>query len=169
MTAAGHQHFFTAPSRAFSRRHPRAGWLLLAVLLLCAAGSAQAGRELPSGMLVGVVDSASFPVITLKRPRPSLLKRVVSLGLYDKTISYPVAVSVRIRDQKNLFVVNGQMPLLKEKFVGLKSGINGQVTQIWVMTEAEASEYVTRPGTRFPPEAKLLSDDSGTSTSTSSE
>lgn len=144
---------------------PRRGasLLALAAMLLLGAGTAEAGRELPAGMLVGVVDSASFPVITLKRPKPSLLKRVVSLGLYQKTISYPVAVSVRIRNENNLFVVNGLMPQLKNKFVGLKSGLSGEVNQIWVMTEAEAVAYVQRPDTRFPPQATLLKDDKSAS------
>lgn len=156
MIAAGLQHFLKARGWAT----PLRGALALAAMLLLFTGSAQAGRDLPAGMLVGVVDSASFPVITLKRPKPSLVKQVVSLGFYEKTVSYPVAVSVRIRNENNLFIVTGLMSQLKDKFVGLKSGINGEVNQIWVMTEAEAADYVTRPGTRFPPQATLLKGDS---------
>ncbi|XEG74148.1 hypothetical protein QA447_07920 [Pseudomonas sp. abacavir_1] len=156
MNAVAYRHSSTS-SRG-NRWRPL-GALLLALGLLLGACSAEAGRELPSGMLVGVVDSASFPVITLKRPKPNLLKQVVSLGLYQKTVSYPVAVSVRIRNENNLFIVNGLMPQLKDKFVALKSGLSGQVNQIWVLTEAEAEEYVQRPDTRFPPRATLLKDD----------
>jgi len=159
MIAAGLQHFFKARGWAT----PLRGALALAAMLLLFTGTAEAGRDLPAGMLVGVVDSASFPVITLKRPKPSLVKQVVSLGFYEKTVSYPVAVSVRIRNENNLFVVNGLMPQLKGKFVGLKNGINGEVNQIWVMTEAEAADYVKRPGTRFPPQATILKDDKSAS------
>ena len=164
MNAVAFQHSSTAPRGLDRWRGLGARLLALGALLLLCAGTAEAGRELPSGMLVGVVDSASFPVITLKRPKPNLLKQVVSLGLYEKTVSYPVAVSVRIRNENNLFIVNGLMPQLKDKFVALKTGLSGQVNQIWVLTEAEASEYVKRPDTRFPPRATILKDDQTAST-----
>jgi len=112
---------------------------------------AHADRILPSGMMVAFVDSAQFPVITLKRPKPSLLKQVVTLGLYRKTISYPLSVSVRIRDEDNHFLVYGLLPTLTGKFVAIKPGLDQRISQIWVLTAAEANEYVTRPGTLFPP------------------
>ncbi|SDH37737.1 hypothetical protein [Pseudomonas panipatensis] len=167
MNAEGLQRNFTARDRARPLRSLCARLLALGTLLLLCAGGAEAGRELPSGMLVGVVDSAQFPVITLKRPKPGLLTRIITLWMYDGTISYPVAPSVRIRNQNNLFVVSGLMPQLKDKFVALKSGLNGEVNQIWVLSEAEAEEYITRPGTLFPPVATLSGSSASTSSSTS--
>lgn len=122
----------------------------LALVLGCSL-PAQADRVLPPGMMLAFVDYAQFPMITLKRPRPSLLKQILTLGLYRKNITYPVAASVRIRDEDNHFLVNGMMPLLKGKVVAVKPGIDKQINQIWVLTEAEANEYATRPGTLFPP------------------
>ncbi|MDH0288259.1 hypothetical protein N7414_03960 [Pseudomonas sp. GD04087] len=120
-------------------------------LMLGLSTPALADRVIPSGMMVGFVDSAVYPVITLKRPKPSLLRRVVTLGLYNKTVSYPLSVSVRIRDQQNRFMVYGLLPQITGKFVGIKVGLDSRISQIWVMTEAEATEYVSRPDTKFPP------------------
>ena len=106
-------------------------------------------RQLPSDMLVGFVASAQYPVITLK-PKQSLLRSVLTLGLGRRQISYSVAPSVRIRTAQNLFIVYGRMPQLKGSFVGLKSDNNGQVKQIWELTEKEALDYVRRPDARFP-------------------
>ncbi len=41
-------------------------------------------------------------------------------------------------------------PQLEGSFVGLKSDNNGQVKQIWELTEKEALDYVRRPDARFP-------------------
>ena len=54
------------------------------------------------------------------------------------------------RTAQNLFIVYGRMPQLKGSFVGLKSDNNGQVKQIWELTEKEALDYVRRPDARFP-------------------
>ncbi|MCY1260178.1 hypothetical protein D9M68_169730 [compost metagenome] len=126
------------------------GWLAACALLLACAGPAQAARTIPSGMLIGMVDSASYPVITLKKPKPSLLVRIAKLWLYPKTVSYSVAVSVRIRDESGRFMVHGMLPQLAGKFVGLEADVNGQVRQVWVLTRQEADEYAARPDTRFP-------------------
>lgn len=138
------------PSRASLQR-----WTLQLLgalaLMLGLSSPALADRVIPSGMMVGFVDSAVYPVITLKRPKPSLLRRVITLGLYNKTVSYPLSVSVRIRDQQNRFMVYGLLPQITGKFVGIKVGLDSRISQIWVMTEAEATEYVTRPDTKFPP------------------
>ncbi|WP_345890299.1 hypothetical protein [Pseudomonas sp. PDNC002] len=112
---------------------------------------ALADRVIPSGMMVGFVDSAAYPVITLKRPKPSLLRRVMTLGLYQKTVSYPLSVSVRIRDQNNRFMVYGLLPQITGRFVGIKVGLDSRISQIWVLTDKEAAEYVMRPDTKFPP------------------
>ncbi|MBB4863856.1 hypothetical protein HNP46_002716 [Pseudomonas nitritireducens] len=120
-------------------------------LLLGLSSPALADRVIPSGMMVGFVDSALYPVITLKRPRPSLLRQVMTLGLYNKTVSYPLSVSVRIRDENNRFLVYGLLPQITGKFVGIKVGLDSRISQIWVLTEKEATEYVTRPDTIFPP------------------
>ncbi|WP_051070445.1 hypothetical protein [Pseudomonas sp. ATCC 13867] len=120
-------------------------------LLLGGMAPAHADRILPSGMMVGFVDNAVYPVITLKRPKPSLLRQVITLGFYKRTISYPLSVSVRIRDEDNRFMVHGLLPKINGKFVGLKLGLDQRINQIWVMTYEEASEYVTRPDTLFPP------------------
>lgn len=122
-----------------------------AVLLLGSTAPAHAGRVIPSGMMVGFVYSAQYPVITLKRPKPSLLRQVVTLGLYQKTVSYPLSVSLRIRDENNRFMLNGLLPNINGKFVGIKVGLDKRISQIWVMTNEEAAEYVTRPDTIFPP------------------
>lgn len=138
------------PSRASLQR-----WTLQLLgalaLMVGLSNPALAARELPSGMLVGFVDSAVYPVITLKRPKPSLLRQVITIGLYKKTISYPLSVTIRIRDENNRFMVYGLLPKITGKFVGIKMGLDSRVSQIWVMTEAEATEYVTRPDTLFPP------------------
>lgn len=120
-------------------------------LLLGLSTPALADRVIPAGMMVGFVDSAVYPVITLKRPRPSLLRQVMTLGLYKRTVSYPLSVSVRIRDENNRFMVYGLLPNITGKFVGIKVGLDSRISQIWVLTEREATEYVTRPGTLFPP------------------
>jgi hypothetical protein len=120
-------------------------------LLLGLSAPALADRVIPSGMMVGFVDSAVYPVITLKRPKPSLVRQVMTLWLYDKTVSYPLSVSVRIRDENNRFMVYGLLPQITGKFVGIKVGLDSRISQIWVLTEKEATEYVTRPGTIFPP------------------
>lgn len=120
-------------------------------LLLGLSAPALADRVIPSGMMVGFVDSAVFPVITLKRPKPSLLRQVMTLGLYNKTVSYPLSVSLRIRDEDNRFMVYGQLPKITGKFVGIKVGLDKRISQIWVLTQQEAVEYVSRPGTLFPP------------------
>ena len=120
-------------------------------LMLGLSSPALADRVIPSGMMVGFVDSAVYPVITLKRPKPSLLRRVMTLGLYKRTVSYPLSVSVRIRDENNRFMVFGLLPNITGKFVGIKVGLDSRISQIWVLTEREATEYVNRPGTLFPP------------------
>ncbi|MFR0688695.1 hypothetical protein ACLUTX_04840 [Enterobacterales bacterium AE_CKDN230030158-1A_HGKHYDSX7] len=120
-------------------------------LLLGLSAPAQADRVIPSGMMVGFVDSAVYPVITLKRPKPSLLRQVMTLGLYNRTISYPLSVSIRIRDEDNRFMVYGQLPKITGKFVGIKMGLDSRISQIWVLTQKEAVEYVSRPDTLFPP------------------
>lgn len=122
----------------------------LALVLGCIA-PAQADRVLPSGMMLGLVDSAQYPVITLKRTKPSLLKQVATLWLYNKTVSYPLSVSVRIRDENNHFLVYGLLPNVAGKYVAIKPGIDNRITQVWVLTVEEANEYATRPGTLFPP------------------
>lgn len=100
-------------------------------LLLGLSAPALADRVIPSGMMVGFVDSAVFPVITLKRPKPSLLRQVMTLGLYNKTVSYPLSVSLRIRDEDNRFMVYGQLPKITGKFVGIKVGLDKRISQIW--------------------------------------
>lgn len=138
------------PSRASLQR-----WTLQLLgalaLMLGLSSPALADRVIPSGMMVGFVDSAVYPVITLKRPKPSLLRQVITIGLYKKTISYPLSVTIRIRDENNRFMVYGMLPKITGKFVGIKMGLDSRISQIWVMTEAEATEYVTRPDTLFPP------------------
>ncbi|MFO1812921.1 hypothetical protein QOT72_30185 [Pseudomonas aeruginosa] len=126
------------------------GRALLCGLALLLCGGEALARQLPSDMLVGFVASAQYPVITLKKPKQSLLRSVLTLGLGKKTVSYSVAPSVRIRTAQNLFIVYGRMPQLKGSFVGLKSDNNGQVKQIWELTEKEVLDYVRRPDARFP-------------------
>ncbi|HBP5362927.1 MULTISPECIES: hypothetical protein [Pseudomonas aeruginosa group] len=143
MTAGGIP--FTGDGARLSR-----GKALLCGLVLLLGSSQSLARQLPSDLLVGFVASAQYPVITLKKPRQSLLRSVLTLGLGKKTVSYRVAPSVRIRTAQNLFIVYGRMPQLRGSFVGLKSDANGQVKQIWELTEKEARDYVRRPDARFP-------------------
>lgn len=119
------------------------GRALLCGLALLLCGGEALARQLPSDMLVGFVASAQYPVITLKKPKQSLLRSVLTLGLGKKTVSYSVAPSVRIRTAQNLFIVYGRMPQLKGSFVGLKSDNNGQVKQIGAHREGS-------PGLRTP-------------------
>jgi len=140
---------------AVPSRTPLPRWTLQLLgalaLMLGLSSPALADRVIPSGMMVGFVDSAVYPVITLKRPKPSLLRRVITIGLYEKTVSYPLSVSVRIRDENNRFLVYGLLPNIAGKFVGIKVGLDSRISQIWVLTEKEATEYVTRADTIFPP------------------
>ncbi|MNZ78561.1 hypothetical protein D3C78_971380 [compost metagenome] len=124
--------------------------LAASVLFFAGVAPAHADRAIPSGMLVGVVDSAMYPQITLRKPKPPLLTRMATLGLYKKTITYRVAPSVRIRDEDNRFMVYGMLPKVTGKVVGLKSDFSGQVSQVWVLTGEEAVEYARRPDTHFP-------------------
>lgn len=92
------------------------GRALLCGLALLLCGGEALARQLPSDMLVGFVASAQYPVITLKKPKQSLLRSVLTLGLGKKTVSYSVAPSVRIRTAQNLFIVYGRMPQLQGQF-----------------------------------------------------
>lgn len=76
------------------------GRALLCGLALLLCGGEALARQLPSDMLVGFVASAQYPVITLKKPKQSLLRSVLTLGLGKKTVSYSVAPSVRIRTRR---------------------------------------------------------------------
>ena len=130
-----------------ARLSPGRALLCGLALLLCGGEAGAAVAERHAGGLRG---QRAVPGHHPEEAQAELLRSVLTLGLGKKTVSYSVAPSVRIRTAQNLFIVYGRMPQLKGSFVGLKSDNNGQVKQIWELTEKEALDYVRRPDARFP-------------------
>lgn len=125
------------------------GRALLCGLALLLCGGEALARQLPSDMLVGFVASAQYPVITLKKPKQSLLRSVLTLGLGRNRQLFGGAVGAHPHGAEPVHRLWPHAQL-KGSFVGLKSDNNGQVKQIWELAEKEALDYVRRPDARFP-------------------
>jgi hypothetical protein len=123
--------------------------LFVSLTLLVASVEAEAARVLPSGLLMGPVRSASYPFITLEKPKRGLVEKVLRFGR-TPVVTYRLTVGVRIRTEEGRFIVTGMLPTLAGKVVAMRGAGDGDIDEIWVLTREEAEQYAGREGTRFP-------------------
>lgn len=122
---------------------------LMAILLLglMLAAPAWAGRVLPQDMDMAVMKSGQYPEVVLTSEGFSWLK-LLTLGWLDKAQAFQLTPAVRIRNQQNLFVTYNHLPRFAGQAVAVRRNPAGQISEIWILTEAEKEVFRQRAKAR---------------------
>lgn len=117
---------------------------ILTLFILLCASSAWAQRDVPSDMSVAVLKQVALPHIKLSSGGFSWTK-FLTLGLVDgNSADFQVSRFVRIRDEKDRFIVLGRLNAQVGKPVAVKRDGAGTVREIWVLTADEVQAYAER-------------------------
>lgn len=117
--------------------------LVLISGLFFVMGSAWAARMIPPNMQVAKLKAASYPTVVLANDGWDWMK-VLTLGWLDGSQTYQMTAGVRIRNQKNLFVVHGQLPRFAGEAVAVRFGNANQIEEIWILTPQERDQLRLR-------------------------
>lgn len=115
------------------------GWLALCVLLCSSPAWTQ--RTLPNDMDVAVLKKVELPYLTLSRGGFSWT-RLFTLGLVDgNSAKLQVTRFVKIRDEKDRFLVLGRLTRQEGRVVAFRRDDAGIVREIWILDEGEAEAF----------------------------
>ena len=113
---------------------------MLLVLTLCVLSPVQAGRIIPANMVLYEIRDVAEPMVEVLPPRASWV-RWITLGLVDDAQVFKMSPALRIRDEKNLFILRQYLPAQKGKIAAVRYDTMGMVGEIWLLTPQEVDQY----------------------------
>lgn len=120
------------------------------VLILLFSPLTWAQRTVPAEMEVAVLKQVAYPQIVLGDGGFPWLK-VLTLGLLDNRDSaFNTTHDLRIKDERNRFIVRGRLAVHTGKTVAVRRDGAGNITEIWVLTDAEQRMFEQRAAALKP-------------------
>ncbi|MDO1509997.1 MULTISPECIES: hypothetical protein [unclassified Neisseria] len=121
---------------------------LFTLLILLCSSLTWAQRTVPDDMDVAVLKQVAYPQVVLSNDGISWLK-ILTLGWLDNNVSaFNTTHDLRIRDERNRFVVRGKLASKTGKTVAVKRDAEGNINEIWVLTEGEEEAVKQRAAVR---------------------
>ncbi len=109
---------------------------LFAVLIMCVATAAWAGRAVPPNMSVAVLQQVNDPQVVLSPDGFSWLS-FFTLGWLKSSTAYQTVEGVRIRDENNRFIVKNRLPAKVGRPVAVRMDEDKRIVEIWVLSPEE--------------------------------
>lgn len=109
-------------------------WLTLVILFLSSVTWAQ--RVIPEDMDIAVLKQVDYPYITLGHNGISWIQ-ILTLGWLDNGKVLQTTQDVRIRDERNRFIVRGKLAAYTGKAVAIRRDGTNNINEIWILTEPE--------------------------------
>lgn len=120
------------------------------VLILLCSSLTWAQRTVPTEMDVAVLKQVNYPQVVLSNGGFPWLK-ILTLGWLDNNVSaFNTTHDLRIKDERNRFIVRGKLMLHLGKTVAVRRNDAGNITEIWVLTDAEQKAFEQRAATLQP-------------------
>lgn len=114
---------------------------LFTLLVLLCSSLTWAQRAVPADMDVAVLKKVDYPKIVLSDGGLSWLK-VLTLGWLDgNAAAFNAAADLRIKDERNRFIVRGRLAGHTGKTVAVRRDGGGNIREIWVLTDAEKAAF----------------------------
>lgn len=117
---------------------------IFTLLILLSSSLTWAQRAVPADMDVAVLKQVAYPQIVLSDGGLSWLK-VLTLGWLDgNAATFNTASDLRIKDERNRFIVRGRLTGQTGKAVAVRRDAAGNVSEIWLLTDAEKKAFEQR-------------------------
>lgn len=116
---------------------------VLLFLLLCTSGMSMAQRSIPPYMQVAVLKDANGLQVLLGNDKFSWL-RILTVGWKNGNRLYEMNTSVRVRNQKNMFITYNQLPRFKGEAVAVRLDQFNRVNELWILTPEEREQLRQR-------------------------
>ncbi|MDO5073896.1 Uncharacterised protein [Neisseria animaloris] len=110
---------------------------LFTLLILLCSSLTWAQRAIPEDMNVAVLKQVAYPQVVLSNGGVPWLK-ILTLGWLDNNVSaFNITPDLRIRDERNRFIVRGKLTAQTGKTVAIRRNAEGSINEIWILTEGE--------------------------------
>lgn len=120
------------------------------LLILLCSSLTWAQRTVPADMDVAVLKQVNYPQVVLSNGGFPWLK-ILTLGWLDNNVStFNTTHDLRIKDQRNRFIVRGKLVGHIGKTVAVRRDDSGNITEIWVLTDAEQKAFEQRAAALQP-------------------
>ena len=116
---------------------------IFAVMLLLCSSVGWAQRAVPDDMDVAVLKEVAYPQIVLGNNGISWLK-ILTLGWLDNSRVFNVTSGLRVKDERNRFIVRGKLASHVGKTVAVRRDDGNNITEIWILTEPEQRVFEQR-------------------------
>ncbi|EGV36895.1 hypothetical protein [Neisseria weaveri] len=113
---------------------------LLFILLLGFSVFSWAQRMVPADMSVGKLKSVQGSQLVLGNNTLGFTE-VITLGLVNNDALLEMSPALRVRDERNRFIVSGKLGANIGKHIAVRVR-NNQVDEIWILTEAEYAKFM---------------------------
>lgn len=116
---------------------------ILAIGILLCSSLTWAQRTIPEDMDVAILKKVDYPQVVLSTGGFSWLK-MLTLGWLDNTSAFNISPALKIRDEKNRFIVRGKLSAKAGRAVAVKRDGGNNIIEIWVLTEPERQIFEQR-------------------------
>lgn len=120
------------------------------LLILLCSSLTWAQRTVPADMDVAVLKQVNYPQVVLSNGGFPWLK-ILTLGWLDNNVSaFNTTHDLRIKDQRNRFIVRGKLVGHIGKTVAVRRDDSGNISEIWVLTDSEQKAFEQRAAALQP-------------------
>ncbi|MDO5639791.1 MAG: hypothetical protein Q4G28_07960 [Neisseria sp.] len=117
---------------------------VLAVCILLCSSLTWAQRGIPEDMDVAILKEVNYPLVVLSTGNFPWLK-VLTLGWLDNTsAAFKVSPNIKIKDERNRFIVRGRLVAQTGKAVAVKRDGGNNIEEIWVLSNPERRMFEQR-------------------------
>lgn len=122
--------------------------ILITLFVLLFSSVAWAQRVVPADMDVAILKQVNYPQVVLSNGGIPWLK-ILTLGWLDNNVSaFNTTHDLRIKDERNRFIVRGKLSSHIGQTVALRRDTAGNITEIWLLTPAEKQVFEQRAAIR---------------------
>ncbi|MDO5069675.1 hypothetical protein LVJ85_01520 [Neisseria sp. Dent CA1/247] len=120
------------------------------LLILLCSSLTWAQRTVPADMDVAVLKQVNYPQVVLSNGGFPWLK-ILTLGWLDNNVSaFNTTHDLRIKDERNRFIVRGRLVGHIGKTVAVRRDDSGNISEIWVLTDSEQKAFEQRAAALQP-------------------
>lgn len=120
------------------------------LLILLCSSLTWAQRTVPADMDVAVLKQVNYPQVVLSNGGFPWLK-ILTLGWLDNNVSaFNTTHDLRIKDERNRFIVRGRLVGHIGKTVAVRRDDSGNISEIWVLTDSEQKAFEQRAAALRP-------------------
>lgn len=116
---------------------------ILAVCILLCSSLSWAQRTIPDDMDVAILKEVNYPQIVLSNGGISWLK-ILTLGWLDNTSAFNISPGLKIKDERNRFIVRGKLTAKIGKTIAIRRDGGNNIQEIWILSEPEKQVFVQR-------------------------